>query len=232
MPDMRAFDKDDFVRLSNVSRETLQDYTTWHELLCKWNAKINLIAPSTLEAFWGRHALDSWQICPLLPDNARTVLDFGSGAGFPAIAAAIHTKHRSAQQAAKEAAQEALKDAASETMLHVHLVESAGKKASFLKTVIRELDLPATVHSQRIEAFSPMRADVITARAFAPLPRLFQYALPHSQAGTLLILPKGENAKAELESAASAWTFSLETVKSITQDDASVLIVKNLARKA
>jgi len=160
-------------------------------------------------------------ICPLLPETAKTILDLGSGAGFPAIAAAIHMKHNLSGAGANNIEEP-----------HVHLVESAGKKASFLKTVIRELGLPATVHAARIEALAPMQADVITARAFAPLPRLFAYALPHIDAGTQFILPKGENVAAEIENASAAWTFSLETVKSITQDDASLLLIKDLVPKA
>ena len=216
MADMAALSPADFAARSNVSRETLADYAAWHAHLRKWNAKINLVAPSTLESFWGRHALDSQQICPYLPQTAQIILDLGSGAGFPGIASAIHVK-----QSADSLGQGG----------HVHLVESAGKKASFLKTVIRELGLPATVHSERIEALPPMRADVITARAFAPLPRLFDYALPHIHKDTLFILPKGEKAADEIENAQQAWTFSLETVKSITQDGASLLIIKDLAPK-
>ena len=217
MADMAALSSADFAARSNVSRETLADYAAWHALLRKWNAKINLVAPSTLESFWGRHALDSQQICPYLPQTAQIILDLGSGAGFPGIASAIHVKH-SADSLGQGG--------------HVHLVESAGKKAAFLKTVIRELGLPASVHSERIEALPPMRADVITARAFAPLPRLFDYALPHIHKDTLFILPKGEKAANEIENAQQAWTFSLETVKSITQDGAGLLIVKDLAPKA
>ena len=217
MADMAALDEAGFVEQTNVSRETLADYAAWHALLRKWNAKINLVAPSTLESFWGRHALDSQQICPYLPQTAQIILDLGSGAGFPGVASAIHVKH-SADSLGRGG--------------HVHLVESAGKKASFLKTVIRELGLPASVHSERIENLLPMHADVITARAFAPLPRLFDYALPHIHKDTLFILPKGEKAANEIENAQQAWTFSLETVKSITQDGASLLIVKDLAPKA
>jgi len=213
MGEGHSVNQEGFASISNVSRETLEDYVNWYRLLRKWNARINLVAPSTLDDFWARHALDSWQICPLLPDNPKVILDFGSGAGFPGIAAAIHMKHGLSDKGQG---------------CHVHLVESAGKKASFLKTVIRELALPATVHSQRIESLEPMKADVITARAFAPLPRLFEYALPHLHDETILILPKGETVTTELEKASTTWTFSLETVKSITQDNATLLRVKSL----
>ncbi|MEP1229473.1 MAG: 16S rRNA (guanine(527)-N(7))-methyltransferase RsmG [Litorimonas sp.] len=212
--------QDGFAQKSNVSRETLADYAHWHTLLQRWNKKINLIAPSTLVEFWGRHALDSWQICPHLPKKANIILDLGSGAGFPGLAAAIHLKNNAL--AGDDGANSAVEP-------HVHLVESAGKKASFLKTVIRELKLPATVHARRIEDLPPMRADVVMARAFAPLPRLFDYALPHIHSETMFILPKGEAAELEVENALDTWTFSLETVKSVTQEGANILIVTNLS---
>ena len=152
-----AYSIDDFARESNVSRETLEDYQLWHTLLLKWNRKINLVSPVALEEFWRRHALDSWQITPHIPSKAQNSLDLGSGAGFPAIAMAIDAKYRNTD--------------------HQNLmVESAGKKASFLRAVIRELNLPAKVTSERAENLSAQPYDVISARAFAPLDRLFNYA--------------------------------------------------------
>lgn len=219
MADKTALTREDFARISNVSRETLEDYSRWHTLLVKWNARINLVAPATLQAFWGRHALDSWQICPHLPNEARIFLDLGSGAGFPGLAIAIYLKHQNLNTADEDGA------------ACVHLVESAGKKASFLKTVVRELGLPARVHAARVEDIDPMGADILTARAFAPLPRLFGYAAPHLHAGSMLILPKGEKAQSEVKSARDTWTFTLETAKSVTHDDASLLQITNLVPK-
>jgi len=221
MGEAASLTQEGFAKRSNVSRETLADYARWYILLQRWNKKINLVAPNTLAQFWGRHALDSWQICPLLPNQAKALLDLGSGAGFPGLAAAIHLKNKSIIE----------QNAGEGETAHVHLVESAGKKASFLKAVIRELDLPASVHAGRIEDLPSMGADIVTARAFAPLPRLFDYAWPHIHSGTALILPKGENAASEIENALDAWTFSLKTVKSITQQGASLLIIKDLKPK-
>ena len=150
--------KDSFLSQTQVSRETLDKYEAWHSLLVKWNNRINLVAKSTLPEFWVRHALDSWQITPHFRDSDKVLLDFGSGAGFPGIAAAIALLGKDGS--------------------FVTLTESAGKKASFLRTTIRELSLPAQVHGGRIEDLKPFAADMITARAFAPLDRLLSYAEP------------------------------------------------------
>ena len=202
--------KDIFIEHAKVSRETLNLYEEWHKLLIKWNAKINLVAKSTLPEFWVRHALDSWQITPLLRDRDRRVLDFGSGAGFPGIALAICF--------------------ADESTASVTLVESAGKKASFLRTVIREFNLNAKVHGGRLEDLSPFPADVITARAFAPLDRLFDYAEPFLTSHTQLLLLKGGTVDEELKRVSGSWTFSHETVKSLSDDEGCILVIKDLRR--
>jgi len=177
--------KDIFIEHAKVSRETLNLYEEWHKLLIKWNAKINLVAKSTLPEFWVRHALDSWQITPLLRDRDRRVLDFGSGAGFPGIALAIGF--------------------ADESTASVTLVG-------------------------RLEDLSPFPADVITARAFAPLDRLFDYAEPFLTSHTQLLLLKGGTVDEELKRVSGSWTFSHETVKSLSDDEGCILVIKDLRR--
>lgn len=203
--------EDEFLRETNVSRETFEKYQLWHKLLVKWNAKINLVAKSTLPEFWTRHALDSWQITPFLRENDKNCLDFGSGGGFPGLSVAI------AQSPAPKS--------------QVVLTESAGKKASFLKTVSRELDLPTEIHSGRIEALEPFPADVITARAFAPLNRLLSYSERFLADHTQLILLKGAAVDEELEIARTQWTFECETVKSLSDEGGCILRIENVSRR-
>ncbi len=209
-------DIDIFARKTNVSRETLADYQAWHDLLLKWNARINLVAKNEMAQFWHRHALDSWQICRYLPEADAHIVDFGSGGGFPAISAAIHCKHSGTNGSGAG---------------RVTLIESVGKKASFLKTAIRELSLPAEVRGERIENLDPLRADIITARAFAPLPRLLEYAEPHQKPGTDYILLKGASVDEELKAASRTWTFTSEAVTSLTDEAASILLLKDVRRK-
>lgn len=201
--------KDEFLAQTSVSRETLAKYEQWHGLLLKWNPHINLVARSTLPEFWMRHALDSWQITPLFKDTDKAFLDFGSGAGFPGLAAAIALAARGEGGS-------------------VTLTESAGKKASFIRTAIRELSLPATIHGGRIEDLAPFEADVITARAFAPLDRLLGYASPFLKESTRLILLKGGAVDEELELAQRTWTFNHRIVKSLSDDTGSILVLEDV----
>ena len=186
-----------------------QDVARWGDLLVKWNAKINLVAPGTIHDFWVRHALDSAQIIPHIPEDAEIIADFGSGAGFPGLMIAIAAK-------------------ASGSTRHVHLMESVGKKASFLRTVARELELPATVHNLRIEAVDPLEADVITARAFAPLPRLLPMADRHLKPRGTLVLPKGVTLDDEVGEATLDWAFALKTAQSLTDESGQIAILSGL----
>ncbi len=164
-----------------------------------------------MDDFWGRHALDSWQLWPLVPEKTETLLDLGSGAGFPGIALAIGCK-RAGQG-------------------HVTLVESAGKKANFLRTVIRELDLPATVWADRAEKMPPQVFDFISARAFAPLPRLLTYAQPFWGEGTTALLLKGINAQTELTQAQESWKFDVVEFQSLSDPDGVILQISGLNAK-
>lgn len=206
------YDAYDFERDANVSRETLDAYHHWHALLLKWNKSINLVQGRALEHFWERHALDSHQITKLIPSSAKTVLDMGSGAGFPGIAVAIAFKGR--------------EDA------HVTLVDSVGKKATFLRTVIRELGLPAKASSERVEALDLKPVDVITARAFAPLPRLLDYAASFWKDDTLAILLKGRQAESEIEEARQAYEFEADLSESQTDPEGRIVVITGLKSKA
>ncbi len=140
---------------TGVSRETLERLECHASLLRKWTAHINLVSRRSLADLWRRHMLDSAQLMPLLPppaDCPRVLLDMGSGAGFPGLVLAIMGAG------------------------HVHLVESDQRKAAFLREAVRLTGATATVHGSRIERLDSFPADVITARALAPLATLMAYA--------------------------------------------------------
>ena len=202
---------EDFAKDTDVSRETLDLYQAWFEYLFKWNAKINLVAPKSIDDFWQRHALDSWQITKYIPQDIKTVVDFGSGAGFPALAIAIEFKNRGAGD--------------------VTLFESVGKKANFLRTVIRELDLPANVTADRIEQITATPTDLITARAFAPLDKLLKYAEPFWKDDTIGLFHKGETIEQELTSAQKTWHFDKEEIPSLAAENSFILKVEHLRLK-
>ncbi|MBX9745858.1 MAG: 16S rRNA (guanine(527)-N(7))-methyltransferase RsmG [Hyphomonadaceae bacterium] len=165
-----------------VSQETLERLVTYQRLLAEWSERMNLVGPKELELFWSRHVLDSAQLLKFAPE-AKSWVDLGSGAGFPALVVAAFVAHQPGAQ--------------------VHLVESIGKKAKFLTAVAQEAGLPATVFNIRIEDFrgGKGRYDVVTARALAPLPRLMGYAKPILDRGAIGLFHKGADLEAELAAA-------------------------------
>lgn len=205
----------DFEAEHDVSRETYEAFAAWRALLVKWNRTINLVSPSALDGYWLRHALDSWQVASFLPptDSASDLkcLDLGSGAGFPGLAVAIAFQQRGAG--------------------HVTLVESAGKKANFLRTVIRELGLPATVWADRAEKLTAKSYDIITARAFAPLPRLLTYAQPFWGERTKAVLLKGQALPEELTEAQKYWSFQSDISQSRSDPQGEIVVITDLEKR-
>ena len=187
----------------SVSRETMDRLRLYEQLLVKWQRAVNLVSAKTLPDFWKRHALDSGQLIAHIPSDAKTIVDLGSGAGFPGLVLAILLADR--------------------PDLHVHLFESDSRKGSFLKTVIRETGAPATVHTERCEAANPMPADVITARAFAPLDRLLTLSEPFWGQNTVFLLLKGQDIDVELTDAAKSWKMRPEKIPSRSHPDGYVL---------
>lgn len=166
---------------SSVDAATLARLETFTRLVERWNSKINLIAPGTLASIWPRHVADSAQIFPLLPSAAASLVDLGSGGGFPGVVLST-----------------LLEGAGRPTT--VHLIESDKRKSVFLSSVLRDLGLSAIVHAARAEHVEPLQADVVTARALAPLDRLAPLAARHLAPGGVGIFPKGENYHGEIES--------------------------------
>lgn len=171
-----------------VTRETAAQFDRYASLLTEWQSRMNLVAPSTLPIIWQRHFYDSAQLFPLLPKAARTLVDIGSGAGFPGLVLALLAQMHG-------------------RALSIHLVESIQKKAAFLRHVAAELALPVTIHAQRTESLTGLRADLITARAVAPLPELFRLCQPLLGAETQLLFLKGRSVQEELTKAQTSWHF-------------------------
>ena len=165
---------DDVQKLLNVSRETLSQFEAYLALLEKWQCQINLVSNSTLADAWQRHILDSAQLARFYPPNTKKILDVGSGAGFPGLVLAIMGG------------------------VYVDLVESDQRKAIFLSTVVRSLDLPAKVHNQRIETLPNLAPDVITARAVAPVSNLMKLIENQISLDTVCLFLKGASVEEEL----------------------------------
>jgi 16S rRNA (guanine527-N7)-methyltransferase len=194
----------------NVSRETMDNLHRYQALLNEWQEMMNLVARSTLPQAWERHFEDSLQMIPLLPAGPATLVDLGSGAGFPGLVIAMARPD-----------------------IKVHLVESTGKKCRFLETVSRETNTPITIHNERIESMTGLvRPDIITARALANLSKLLDYCAPWIKANPAvsLIFMKGVQADAEVAEARKHWAFDLSEQPSRTENGAKILTLTHVRR--
>jgi 16S rRNA (guanine527-N7)-methyltransferase len=207
-------DRDRALALTPVSRETIRRLDIFVELLLTWQRTTQLIAKSTVPRVWTRHVADSLQLLGLAPD-ARIWVDLGSGAGFPGLVIAC---------------------ALAETPgACVHLVESNAKKAAFLREAARITEVPVSIHAQRIEKFVEsfdQRADVVTARALAPLKALADQSFDLLKAGAMGIFPKGQDVEAELTESFQYWTMNATLVPSRTDSKGRIVIVRALQRLA
>lgn len=173
---------------SPVSRETMDRLVQYVEMLSRWTTSINLIAKSTTEDIWARHIIDSAQIFPLLA-TAERVTDLGSGGGLPGVVTAILAHELRPQ-------------------MRVTMIESDLRKATFLRSALREVQVPGLVISQRIELAPTSDADVVTARALAPLDRLIPLAGCHLKPGGRMVFLKGANWQAEVTAVPAHWRLT------------------------
>lgn len=194
----------------NVSQAVQSKLNTYVALLEEWQGKMNLVSDSTLPVVWTRHILDSAQVERYLTPSDRVILDLGSGAGFPALVLAIldESKNRT-----------------------VHLVESDGKKCSFLQAVADACGLQVVIHNERIEKMPMFKADVITARALAALDKLVGYAKPFIGERTRCLFLKGKKADEELKLCAKKFVFAVEKYASITSDEGKILCLTGVKKK-
>jgi 16S rRNA (guanine527-N7)-methyltransferase len=212
----RPLGPEGFAAATGVSRETLARFERYAALLAKWNRTINLVGRGALSDPWLRHFLDSAQLLPRLPPapegRARVLVDLGSGAGFPGLVLAILGAGK------------------------VHLVEADQKKVAFLREVARETGTDVALHAMRIENLTPFPADVVTARALAPLPKLLGLAegfLQPTQAcpSPVGLFLKGRQVEQELTDAAQSWHMQTEMFPSRTDPAGRIVRLSRLARK-
>ena len=185
-----------------VSRETLGRLETMVETLLRWQKAINLVGRATLDDVWTRHILDSAQLLPLIPKETRTLADLGSGAGFPGLVLA-----------------------ALRPELDVTMIESDARKSAYLGEAARKMGLPKQpkVVVSRIETAPPAKADVVTARALAPLGQLLVWAAPHKSDPAICLFHKGKDWQAELTGAMNDWDIEYTPHPSVTDRDAVIL---------
>ena len=197
----------------SVSRETWARLDAFVARVIQRQETMNLIAPSTIPTIWTRHVADSLQLLSLAPD-ARSWIDLGSGAGFPGLVIAC----------ALAGTPDAM----------VHLVESNTRKAAFLREARRITGAPALVHAVRTEYFVDSfrdPVDVVTARAFVSLKKLYDQSAPMLERGARGLFPKGQDVDAELTEAAKYWNISnIGLVRSRTSRGGHIVVVPGLER--
>jgi 16S rRNA (guanine527-N7)-methyltransferase len=203
-------DKKRAFSLTPVSRETQERLEVFVELLLLWQEKTNLVSEQTLPLLWSRHVADSLQLVALAPE-ARVWADLGSGGGFPGIPIACGLVDKPGAM--------------------VHLIESNGKKASFLREAVRATGIPAQVHQVRAEKFAETCAEtvhVVTARALSPLKTLCGQVFPLIARGALGVFPKGQDVEAELTEAAKYWSIQASLVPSVTDPAGRIVVMRDL----
>ena len=203
--------RQEFARIANVPRETLAKLQTYLDCLAKWQTSHNLVGETTMADPWCRHFLDSAQLLRRYreehPGEGSAIwLDLGSGAGFPGLVLAILG------------------------VGEVHLVESNGKKCTFLRRVINQTGAKAVVHQSRIEALDSFPVDVITARALAPISEILAFGEKFCGNGSEYWLLKGAGAQRELTEAGKYWKLDWRSFPSITDDSGAVLRLRECKR--
>lgn len=194
----------------DVSRETRADLQVFQELVLKWTKRINIVSKDSISNLWNRHIWDSAQLAAYGTDK-QLWADLGSGGGFPGIVIAILAKEQGQNR-------------------RTILMESDRRKCAFLREAIRILRLNAEVIAGRIEAVPSQQAGIVTARALTDLARLLAHAERHLAPGGAALFLKGATWEKEVEAARESWRFDLEVHKSLTNPDAAILEVKDIAR--
>ncbi len=209
----RKIQIDTFYRYSQVSRETIGILMKYEELLIKNNKRFNLIGNSTINYIWHRHFLDSFQVIDFIDKNQKTLVDIGSGAGFPGLVLSIAAKERNIP-------------------LKIKLIEKSKRKINFLKEIITKLKLNANAIYQDVEDEKfHFVDDTFVARAFKPLPKIFE--LIHNKAKNFkkIIIFLGKNGQDGLLQASKNWDIKYKQTMSVTNSDSIIIEINKLIKK-
>ena len=209
----RIIQIDTFTRFTQVSRETISSLKIYEDILIKANKTLNLIGSSTIENIWARHFLDSVQVIDFIDKNDKSLVDLGSGAGFPGLILAILAKDR-------------------KIPLKVKLIEKSSRKASFLKEIIQNLNLKVEVLNLNVlKQPGKLRADLIIARAFMPLKIILRFLDKSTKNWKKIFLFLGKTGQVELLQASKNWDIKYKQRMSITNSDSMVIEINKLKKK-
>ena len=209
----RIIQIDTFTRFTRVSRETITSLKKYEDVLIKANKTLNLVGNSTIKDIWIRHFLDSVQVIDFIDKNDKTLIDIGSGAGFPGLVLAIAAKDR-------------------KIPLKIKLIEKSPKKVKFLKNVINELHLNVEALPQNIFV-EPLKfsEDIFVARAFKPLKIILELIHSKVENWKKIFIFLGKTGKSELLQASKIWDIEYKQRVSVTNNDSIVIEINKLKKK-
>ena len=202
---------DTFCSNVQVSRETIYSLKKYEDLLIKYNSGLNLVGKSTINEIWSRHFLDSAQVIDLIDKNINSCIDIGSGAGFPGLVLALLLKHKKSQ-------------------VNFKILEKSPKKCNFLKIVSSELGLDTEIICQDIKNIKKINCDFAIARAFKPLPEIFEIIHSKINFSAKLVLFLGAKQSGLLDETSKKWNMEYKQRKSITSSDSLIIEVNKLER--
>ena len=204
---------DTFSRLFRVSRETIISLKKYEDLLIKANKNLNLIGNSTINQIWTRHFLDSVQVIDFVDKNDRSLIDLGSGAGFPGLVIAIASKDR-------------------KIPIKIKLIDKSSKKVKFLKEIIKKLHLNVEVlHQNVLEGSIKLEGDVLVARAFKPLKIILKLIHNKAENWKKIFIFLGKTGKKELEQVSKSWDIQYKQRVSVTSNDSIVVEINKIKKK-
>ena len=204
---------DTFNRFTRVSRETITSLEKYENYLIKSNKSLNLIGNSTISNIWTRHFLDSAQVIDFIDKNDKTLLDLGSGAGFPGLVLAILAKDK-------------------KIPVKIKLIEKSPKKIKFLKDVTKYLHLNVDIKNQNIfNEPKKLFEDVLVARAFKPLKIILELIHKKAENWKKILLFLGKTGKNELLQASKIWDIEYKQRVSVTSNDSIIIEINKLTKK-
>ena len=204
---------DTFSRFIRVSRETIISLKKYEDLLIKANKDLNLIGNSTINQIWTRHFLDSAQVIDFVDKNDKSLIDLGSGAGFPGLVIAIASKDR-------------------KIPIKIKLIDKSRKKVKFLKEIIKKLHLNVEVlHQNVLVGTTKLEGDVLVARAFKPLKIVLKLIHNKAENWKKIFIFLGKTGKNELEQVSKSWDIKYKQRVSITSNDSIVIEINKLKKK-
>ncbi len=209
----RTIQIDTFTRFTQVSRETITSLKKYEDMLIEANKTLNLIGKSTINDIWNRHFLDSVQVIDFIDENDKTLVDLGSGAGFPGMVLAITLKDR-------------------KIPLKIKLIEKSPKKVKFLRDLINKLHLDVEVINQNVlEDPKKLLGDVYVTRAFKPLKIILQLMHNKGENWKKFFIFLGKTGKHELLQASKVWDIEYKQRVSVTSNDSTVIEINRIKKK-